>query len=105
MVEVEDVRGELSAGTAAALGVIERPSKPAAGDTAAALDKLLPKAVKPGWKTTEFWLSVAVVVLNHVAGLLRQTPGTLGTVAGLVVDGLAVGGYNVSRGMAKRGAS
>lgn len=55
-----------------------------------------------GWRTSEFWVTVGLVLLNHVLGMLRQSPGPVGSVASLIADGLAVGAYNVSRGMAKR---
>ena len=55
-----------------------------------------------GWRTSEFWVTVGLVLLNHVLGMLRQSPGPVGSVASLIADGLAVGAYNVSRGMAKQ---
>lgn len=55
-----------------------------------------------GWRTSEFWMTLAFLVLNHVVGMLRQTPGAVGAVASMIADGLAVSAYNVSRGVAKR---
>jgi len=30
--------------------------------------------VKPGLRTTEFWLALAVIVINHLVGALRASP-------------------------------
>jgi len=63
------------------------------------------KEVKPGWKTTEFWLSVVVVLGSLLWGADVLDPegvGTANKVFGLVVSGLAAVGYTISRGMAKR---
>lgn len=58
--------------------------------------------VKPGWKTSEFWITVGFIVLSHVINLLRTQPGTAGTVATIAGDALAATGYAVSRGLAKQ---
>jgi hypothetical protein len=53
--------------------------------------------VKPGWKTSEFWLTALLAggtQLLHMAGSL---PGPWGWIASAV----AVAAYNVSRGLAK----
>jgi len=62
--------------------------------------------VKPGWKTTEFWLSVFVVLGSLLWGADVLDPegvGTANKVFGLIVSGLAAVGYTVSRGLAKKG--
>ena len=62
--------------------------------------------VKPGWKTTEFWITVVVAAgsLLWGAGVLDPAgAGTANSVFGLVVSGLAAVGYTVSRGLVKKG--
>ena len=62
--------------------------------------------IKPGWKTTEFWITVIVALgsLLWGAGLLDPAgSGTVNHVFGLVVSGLSAVGYSVSRGLAKKG--
>ena len=64
------------------------------------------KEVKPGWKTTEFWITVVVALgsLLWGAGLVDpEGVGTANKVFGLLVSGLAAVGYTVSRGLAKKG--
>ena len=64
--------------------------------------------VKPGWKTTEFWLTVVVALGSLLWGadvLDPDAAGTANKVFGLVVSGLAAVGYTVSRGLAKKGQS
>lgn len=61
--------------------------------------------MKPGYKTTEFWMTAlaAMVGLLMTSGLfLGDSVWTKGL--GLVAAGLASAGYAVSRGMAKRGS-
>ena len=62
--------------------------------------------VKPGWKTTEFWITVIVAVgsLLWGAGILDpEGIGTANKVFGLIVSGLSAGGYTISRGLVKKG--
>ena len=62
--------------------------------------------VKPGWKTTEFWLTVVVALASLLWGadvLDPEAGGSANKVFGLVVSGLAAVGYTVSRGLAKKG--
>ena len=62
--------------------------------------------VKPGWKTTEFWITVVVALgsLLWGAGILDPAgSGAANSVFGLVVSGLAAVGYTVSRGLVKKG--
>ena len=62
--------------------------------------------MKPGWKTTEFWLTVVVALASLLWGadvLDPEAGGTANKVFGLVVSGLAAVGYTVSRGLAKKG--
>ena len=65
--------------------------------------------VKSGWKTTEFWLSLATSLAGLSALLGFITPSDAGTVvAGLtqavggVMSAVAVIGYSWSRGAAKQ---
>ncbi len=61
--------------------------------------------VKPGWKTTEFWITVVVALgsLLWGAGVLDpEGSGTANKVFGLVVSGLRAVGYTVSRGLVKK---
>ena len=60
--------------------------------------------MKPGYKTTEFWMTA----LAAVVGLLMTSEMFIDDSVwakglGLVAAGLASAGYAVSRGMAKRG--
>ena len=61
--------------------------------------------VKPGWKTTEFWITVVVALgsLLWGAGVLDpEGSGTANKVFGLVVSGLSAVGYTISRGLVKK---
>lgn len=57
---------------------------------------------KPGYKTTEFWLSAAASVcgLLMASGAL-QSGGSWDKVVGLIVSALAAMGYAASRGTVK----
>ena len=57
---------------------------------------------RPGWKTSEFWVTVGIVALNHITRVTGALPGVWGMVASIAVDALSGLGYNVSRGIAKR---
>jgi hypothetical protein len=63
------------------------------------------QTTKPGWKTTEFWLSLIAKGLGgaYAAGLIGDGT-TLSRIAGLAAVVLTYLGYSVSRGMAKLGA-
>ena len=62
--------------------------------------------IKPGWKTTEFWITAVVAGLSLLwgAGLVDPT-GSAGAdkIFGFVVSSLSALGYTVSRGLAKKG--
>lgn len=61
---------------------------------------------KPGWKTTEFWLSAGAAIFSLLWGAGIIDPdgaGTANRVAGILAAALAAVGYTVSRGMAKKG--
>jgi len=58
---------------------------------------------KPGYKTTEFWLSaLAAVVGIVVASGAVPEGGIAAQIVGAVISGLAAMGYSVSRGLAKK---
>jgi hypothetical protein len=62
--------------------------------------------VKPGWKTTEFWLTSLTVLASLLWGADVVSPeaaGTANKVFGFVVAALGAVGYTVSRGLAKGG--
>ena len=61
--------------------------------------------VKPGWKTSEFWLSTAAMVLGalYSSGVVG-TSGTVATIAGAAVTVLGLLGYTVSRSGVKSAA-
>lgn len=56
--------------------------------------------MKPGWKTTEFWVTVATdvgVVAASAAGVLPEKYAALAASVSVVA-------YNISRGLAKKPA-
>jgi len=59
---------------------------------------------KPGWKTTEFWLSLSAVLLSALYASGAMTNSTMLAVAGVAASVLTALGYAVSRGMAKAAA-
>jgi len=62
--------------------------------------------IKPGYKTTEFWLTALTVLVNLglSSGLFTDTEaGELNTAIPFVVNAAIVVGYAVSRAYAKRG--
>lgn len=56
--------------------------------------------MKPGWKTTEFWATVALNVGAISAALAQVLPAKWAAVVGAV----SVAAYNVSRGLTKKQA-
>lgn len=59
-------------------------------------------AVKPGWKTTEFWLSCLAFVLGAIAasGAIPESSQWV-QIMGMATTVLASMGYSSSRGKAK----
>lgn len=55
---------------------------------------------KPGVKTTEFWLALAVAVAGAVASAYSETDA--GRIAGIIASALSAMGYGVSRALTKR---
>jgi hypothetical protein len=61
-----------------------------------------PTPAKPGYKTTEFWLSTAATLCGILlASGVIPDGGTAARIVGAIVSGLAALGYSISRGMAK----
>ena len=63
------------------------------------------KELKPGWKTTEFWITVVVALASLAWGAgLVDPAGSEGAdkIFGYVASALAALGYTVSRGLAKK---
>lgn len=58
---------------------------------------------KPGLKTTEFWLALAVTVGGAVASVYADTD--VGRVAGIVAATLASAGYGFARASVKNGGA
>ena len=58
--------------------------------------------IKPGYKTSEFWLSAAAMVLSQIyaAGIIGDG-GTASKIAALVASLLTALGYTVARAKAK----
>ena len=70
------------------------PAVPAVADT----------TVKPGFKTTEFWLSAAATLVGlAIASGIVPTSGTWPQIVGLVTGVLGAMGYTVSRTVIKHG--
>lgn len=60
--------------------------------------------MKPGYKTSEFWLTVVAQILGLAAASGAFTPeSSVGKLIGLGVSVLATLGYQYSRGVAKAG--
>jgi len=59
---------------------------------------------KPGWKSTEFWLSlIALLVGVLIASDAIPVESAIGKVLAFLGSALAALGYSVSRGLAKKG--
>ena len=72
------------------------------------MEKTTPE--KPGWKTTEFWvtlLSQLLVMLTIIGAITAEQQVTLAKAIQLVGQAVALAfaafGYNVSRGLTKQG--
>lgn len=57
-------------------------------------------SIKPGKRTTEFWISFAAQALALVVGITGDQ-----TTAGVIIAAVSNGAYQVSRGMAKMGTT
>lgn len=58
--------------------------------------------MKPGYKTSEFWLTVVATLIGllFASGAVEEASG-IGKIAGLAASVLATLGYSYSRGAAK----
>ena len=65
----------------------------------------LAAALKAGYKTTEFWFTLAATLLSGAYSVGLVGSGTAAQVAGLGAFVLTQAGYAVSRGLAKGGTS
>jgi hypothetical protein len=65
----------------------------------------VPTAVTPGYKTTEFWLHLAALLLTALfASGVIPTSGTAAQVAAIAASLLGSVGYSVGRSMVKAAA-
>ncbi len=67
------------------------------------------ETTKPGYKTTEFWVTVVCQILGilALAGVISPEQNTaladgVSQIVGAVVTALATFGYSISRGLAKK---
>lgn len=58
--------------------------------------------VKPGIKTTEFWISLAAAAAGFVVAQGFVTEDQISQVVGVISPVVAAFGYSISRGIAKR---
>lgn len=77
------------------------PTQTPPAGAAASPDATAP-VVKPGYKTTEFWLSAAATAVGLAIGSgIIPTTGTWPQIVGMVTGILGALGYTVSRGAVK----
>lgn len=60
------------------------------------------KTIKAGFRTTEFWISLAAAVVSFVVAQGFVTEDQINQVAAVVAPVVAAFGYSISRGIAKR---
>ncbi len=65
----------------------------------------VPAATSPGWRTSEFWLKLAAMLLTAAYASGVMTNNTALAVAGIAATILGALGYTVSRTIAKRPAT
>ncbi len=58
--------------------------------------------VKPGYKTTEFWLSAIATLVGLVMASGASVDGPIAQGLGFAAAALSAAGYSVSRGMSKK---
>lgn len=85
---------EASAAAGQAAGQAAHIAAALAGAGAAVVTTVL----KPGWKTSEFWLTAVFAGATELLHLAGALPGPWGWIA----SGAGVMAYNISRGLAKR---
>lgn len=65
--------------------------------------KKKPEGAKPGWKTTEFWVTIACAVIGTGLSAWGANSGNDALVeVGVMLTGGASGLYAISRGVAKK---
>lgn len=57
-----------------------------------------PRKSVPGWRTTEFWMALSVVVMSLVLALTNKIEGEMA----LAAAAAAAGPYAISRAITKR---
>lgn len=60
-----------------------------------------PTTIKPGWKTTEFWLALAATALSALYASGAMTNSTALAIAGIAATVLTALGYKVTRALVK----
>ncbi len=85
--------------------IIVRPGDRLTEIGAAPIAETPAQSAKPGWRTTEFWLSAAAMLLTSLyASGVVPTGGAAATVAAMAVTILGALGYTVVRGAVKKAA-
>jgi len=80
-------------------------SPPAPAPAVVVAAPLVPDLViKPGMRTTEFWITAIVIIGNHISAALRSSASPSALIASYVVDGVAAAVYAIARALVKRGA-
>lgn len=67
------------------------------------LEALKPEPVKPGYQTTEFWITIIVLLMGAFLlgyGVVKEKDNAFNV--GALMVSLAAPGYQITRGMAKR---
>jgi hypothetical protein len=75
-----------------------------ASTTPAAAPAVTDPAVKPGYQTTEFWMTAGATVVGlAIASGVIPTTGYWPSIVALIVSAFAAMGYTVSRTVVKNG--
>lgn len=83
--------------TAAVVSALSQTITQLAGAAASAPPVATASGAKPGYQTTEFWLSALLTIFSSVAPIFTPALGPYAPLVGAV----AAAGYAISRGMAK----
>ena len=57
--------------------------------------------MKPGWTTSEIWITITFILTMVVAALQASDADWAIKLASMIAAGLSAAGYAISRGMAK----
>ena len=60
-------------------------------------------AAEPGWQTTEFWATLATMLVSFLASAGVFTQADVVRLGGLITAAAAIVGYAISRGIRKSG--